>query len=125
LTRLDISTNALFDDDGTPAGKAISDMLAANSTLKELDVSSNARIQASKGGPSFAQAISVGIRDNGALTSLNLSSNYIKLEGAEIVAAAVKVTNCVIAVVFGTIFMSIWPLAELLLFTAIHRITRH
>jgi Leucine-rich repeat (LRR) protein len=78
LTRLDISKNALFNGDGTPAGKAISDMLAANSTLKELDVSSSAQYRtASKGGPSFAQAISVGIRDNGALTSLDISDNNL------------------------------------------------
>jgi hypothetical protein len=31
LTRLDISRNKLFHNDGAPAGKAISGMLAANS----------------------------------------------------------------------------------------------
>jgi hypothetical protein len=34
-----------------------------------------------------------------ALTSLNLSSNDLKAEGAKIVAEAIKVANCAIAVV--------------------------
>jgi hypothetical protein len=91
LTRLDISKNKLFHNDGAPAGKAISGMLAANSTLRELDVSGSGQYDFSKGGPSFAQALSVGISDNGALTSLNLSSNYLEVEGAKIIAEAVKV----------------------------------
>jgi Ran GTPase-activating protein (RanGAP) involved in mRNA processing and transport len=80
----------LFGDDGTSAGKAISDMLAANSTLKELNVSSNAKYgTASKGGPSFAQAIS-GIRDNGALSVLSLKSNSLCAEGGKALAAGLK-----------------------------------
>jgi hypothetical protein len=39
-------------------------------------------------------AIADAIRNMGALTSLNLSSNKLKAEGAEIVAGAIKVTNC-------------------------------
>ena len=39
--------------------------------------------------------------DNGALTSLNLSSNSLKIEGAKIVAEAMKVSNCAIAVVLA------------------------
>jgi hypothetical protein len=77
LTRLDISKNELFHDDGAPAGKSISDMLAVNSTLRELDVSGNAEHSWSKGGLSFAQALSVGISDNRALTSLDISKNDI------------------------------------------------
>ena len=50
-----MSKNKLFNDDGAPAGKALSEMLAANNTLKALDVSSNAEFgYESKGGPSFA-----------------------------------------------------------------------
>jgi Ran GTPase-activating protein (RanGAP) involved in mRNA processing and transport len=70
LTRLDISKNKLFHDDGAPAGKALGDMLAVNSTLQELDVSDNAEWQHSTGGSSFAQALSIGISDNGTLTTL-------------------------------------------------------
>ena len=50
-------------------------MLALNSTLRELDVSGNAEYSSSKGGPSFAQALSVGITDNGALSILDTSNN--------------------------------------------------
>jgi hypothetical protein len=61
-----------------------------------------------------------------ALTSLNLSANHLKAEGAKIVAEAIKVTKCAIAVVLApSSCMPIWPLAELLLFTTIHRITGH
>jgi hypothetical protein len=39
------------------------------------------------------------IKNNGTLTSLNLSSNSLKAAGAKIMAGAIKVTNCGIAVV--------------------------
>jgi hypothetical protein len=87
LTRLNISKNNLFHDDGAPVGKALSDMLAVNSSLQELDVSGNAHNINSKGGPSFARALSVGISDNGAMTSLNLASNCLGVAGAKIIAA--------------------------------------
>jgi hypothetical protein len=51
-------------------------MLAANTVLKELDVSSNNWMEmgSSKGdGPGFAKELAVGISDNGAMTSLNLA----------------------------------------------------
>jgi hypothetical protein len=83
LTRLDISRNKLFHNDGAPAGKAISDMLAVNSTLRELDISGNAQFSDSKGGPSFAQALSVGITDNGAILSVNLLKNSIGVDQAK------------------------------------------
>jgi hypothetical protein len=49
-------------------------------------------------------AIADAISDMGALTSLNLASNQLNAEGAMIVAEAMKVTKCAIAVV------PIWPL---------------
>jgi hypothetical protein len=49
--------------------------------------------------PLGAIALANAIPDMGALTSLNLSSNYLKVEGAKIVAEGMKVTNCDIAVV--------------------------
>jgi hypothetical protein len=45
-------------------------------------------------------AIADAIKNMGALTSLNLSSNDLQVEGAKIVAKAIKVTNRAIAVVF-------------------------
>jgi hypothetical protein len=63
------------------AGKALAQALAANSTLKELDVSSNMwedEYGHKRGdGPGFARELAVGIKDNGTLLSLNLASNYI------------------------------------------------
>jgi CO dehydrogenase/acetyl-CoA synthase alpha subunit len=52
-----------------------------------------------------AVLIANDISDMGALTSLDLSANNLYDEGAKIVAEAIKVTNCAIAVVIGTIFM--------------------
>jgi hypothetical protein len=77
LTRLDISKNRLFDDDGGPAGKALGEMLAVNFSLQELDVSGTARYRSSKGGPSFARALSTVISDNGSLSFLDISNNSI------------------------------------------------
>jgi hypothetical protein len=46
-------------------------------------------------------AIADAIRDMRALMSLDLSSNYLQVEGAKIVVEAIKVTNCAIAVVLA------------------------
>jgi hypothetical protein len=51
-------------------------MLAANTVLKKLDLSSNHDGYNSHA-VEFAQELAVGIRDNGALSSLNLASNSI------------------------------------------------
>jgi hypothetical protein len=91
LTTLILKDNKLLTPE---AGKVLSDMLAANTMLKELDVSSSNwkwRGQMQGDGPGFAKELAVGISDNGALTSLNLSSNDIKAEGAKIVVEAIKV----------------------------------
>ena len=86
-----MSDNGLYHDDGAPAGKALSDMLQANSSLKELNVSNSAKESYSSGGPSFAKELAVGLSANGALTSLNLSENDLGAEGAKHVAEAIKV----------------------------------
>jgi Ran GTPase-activating protein (RanGAP) involved in mRNA processing and transport len=64
------------------AGKVLGEMLKANSVLKELDLSSN-YVRSSRGGdaPGFAQELAVGIKDNRALSLLNLSAN--NMNGAE------------------------------------------
>jgi hypothetical protein len=60
------------------AGKVLGDMLKGNSILKELDVSSNFDYGAgATDGPGFAHELFGGIKDNGALTSLDVSNNYI------------------------------------------------
>ena len=42
-------------------------------------------------GPGFAQELTQGIRENGALTSLNLAHNNLRAEGAKHIAEAVRV----------------------------------
>ena len=58
------------------AGKALANMLAGNTTLKELDVSDNEGSGAYDG-QGFAQEIANGVKNNGALTNLNLSTNSL------------------------------------------------
>jgi Ran GTPase-activating protein (RanGAP) involved in mRNA processing and transport len=58
------------------AGKVLAEMLKDNSVLKELDLSSNAGFYGADA-PGFAQKLAVGIRDSGALTSLNLAGNFL------------------------------------------------
>jgi hypothetical protein len=75
LTTLILKDNRLL----TPgAGKALSDMLAANTVLKELDVSGNNWMEmgSSKGdGPGFAKELAVGISDNGAISQFTFSGD--------------------------------------------------
>jgi hypothetical protein len=75
LSSLSLSKNALLTKE---AGKVIGDMLKGNSTLKELDLSSNYDYDAgATDGPGFAQELADGMKDNGALSYLNLASNAI------------------------------------------------
>jgi hypothetical protein len=68
-------------------------MLATNTVLKALDLSSNNwKAYGTYGdlmgdGPGFAKELAVGISGNGALASLNLASNDLGVEGAKIIAA--------------------------------------
>jgi hypothetical protein len=68
-------------------------MLAANTALKELDLSSNNWGDSwnRKGdGPGFAQELSVGIKDNGALSSANLLKNDIGIDQARALVSILK-----------------------------------
>jgi hypothetical protein len=76
LLSLDMSKNLLCNRE---AGKVLSQMLAVNTVLKELDVSDNQGHRV-RDGPGFAQELSAGIRDNGALTKLSIGSNDIGAE---------------------------------------------
>jgi Ran GTPase-activating protein (RanGAP) involved in mRNA processing and transport len=122
LSLLSLKDNRLATPEG---GKALAQALANNSTLKELDVSSNIWKDGYDNwqgdGPRFAQEIAFGIKDNGTMTSLNLAGNNLGAEGAKIVAEAIKVTKCTPAIIFGSIFMSICLLNQLLLFAIIRR----
>jgi hypothetical protein len=74
LTTLILKDNKLLSPE---AGKVLAGMLAANTVLKELDVSGNTWQEhgwTKGGGPGFARELAVGISNNGALLSLDISS---------------------------------------------------
>ena len=73
------------------AGEALGQALAQNSVLEELDLSDNNDGYSYNDGPGFAKGIADGVKNNGAMTSLNLASNNLKAEGAKHVAEAIKV----------------------------------
>jgi hypothetical protein len=50
-------------------------------------------------GAGDAVLITNDIKDNGAMTSLNLASNYLRADGAKIIADAIKVTKCTPAII--------------------------
>jgi hypothetical protein len=76
-----LSVLSLKDNRLLPHGKILSEMVATNTMLKELDLSSNTWMndygEHQGDGPGFAQELTVGIRDNRALSVLNLASNSI------------------------------------------------
>jgi hypothetical protein len=72
LTSLDMSDNVLGCEE---AGQALGDMLATNSTLQQLNLSNN--FITSGSATKFAQALSIGLRDNRALLFLDISDNNI------------------------------------------------
>jgi hypothetical protein len=73
LTKLILRGNILANEQG---GKVLSTMLTINSALTELDVSDNWE-GAGAGGPAkFAKELAVGLRDNGALSTLTFSGDY-------------------------------------------------
>jgi hypothetical protein len=73
LSVLSLKNNGLLTKG---AGKALAQALAGNSVLTEVNVSCQAGYTWDDG-PGFAQELAVGIKDNGALIKLDISSNYI------------------------------------------------
>ena len=60
------------------AGLALEAMLKSNSSLTQLDVSINSDLSADgRDGIGFARGIAKGIKNNGTMTSLNLSDNFL------------------------------------------------
>jgi hypothetical protein len=84
LSSLSLKSSELIShgDQGKAAGKALGDMLAVNTVLTELDLSSNGEYS-NTNGVGFAQELAVGLKDNGALSSVNLLQNSIPVEQAE------------------------------------------
>jgi hypothetical protein len=71
LTKLNASDNGIVGKEG---GKILSDMIAHNSVLKELDVSSNCKNYGDDG-PGFAKELAIGISDNGAISQFTFSGD--------------------------------------------------
>jgi hypothetical protein len=75
LSVLSLKDNRLATKEG---GKALAQALASNSTLKELDVSSNNWQSFGRwegDGSGFAQELAVGIKDNGAILQCTFSGD--------------------------------------------------
>jgi len=68
-----MSKNAMANKE---VGKTLADVLKTNTVLTHLDISENAPYT-DNDGPGFAQELAIGVAANGALTSLNISSNKI------------------------------------------------
>ena len=78
------------DIHGAQAGRVFADMLAQNTILKELDLSSQAWSTHSSLDAAFANEFAVGLSDNGALSSANLLGNDIGIEQASALAVILK-----------------------------------
>jgi hypothetical protein len=93
LSVLSLKDNKLLTKE---AGKALAQALAGNSTLKELDVSDNNWRQYDTAGdwmgdgPGFVQQLAIGLKDNRAISSLNLAQNNLWAEGTKVLAEALK-----------------------------------
>jgi hypothetical protein len=74
MTRLNLSKNKLLTKE---IGRALGNMLKANTILKELDVSDsgNGMLDSQKDGIGFATAISEGLAGNRALLHFDISNN--------------------------------------------------
>jgi hypothetical protein len=93
LSKLCLSNNHFI---GREAGEALSNMLAINSTLLELDVSSAMQVgspgykqiahqhEVGADGPDFGCAIAPGLVANQTLTSLDVSHNYLVCQSSGI-----------------------------------------
>ena len=74
MTTLILKDNRLLNNE---SGTALGNMLKFNTVLTRLDVSDNGYDSDEDDGPGFAQELAIGIKDNEALSSLNLASNNL------------------------------------------------
>jgi hypothetical protein len=112
LSILSLKENELYAE----GGKALAAGLKGNQGITELDIGSNrlgwkgyekkyTRSGDDVGGdPDMSGVIALAdaIKDMGAMTSLDLSRNRLKAEGAKIVAEAIKVTKCIPAIILAS-----------------------
>jgi hypothetical protein len=88
LSKLFMRQNGIH---GAEAGKAFSNMLAQNTVLKELDLSSQLVCRHKKSlDVAFAKELAVGISDNGTLTKFDISKCELMAEGGKALAAGLK-----------------------------------
>jgi hypothetical protein len=99
MARLNISNNQLCGHWKTPdfsgfkaLGKAIEPHKLL--TMDAVNMSEALDVSGQNLGAEGAEKMAIFIKDNGAMTSLDLASNWLYAEGAKIVAAAIKVTKC-------------------------------
>jgi hypothetical protein len=91
LTKVGVRQN---DIHGAKAGKAFADMLAQNTALKELDLSSQAWSTHNGLDAAFAKQFAVGLSNNGAMTSLHVGKNKIpEKQMRELMAIAMGMDN--------------------------------
>ena len=87
MSKLDLGDNDIFrstqsDQETAAAANALASMLKMNSSITDLNVSSNWMKAA------HAQVLAPAIQDNGAMSILNVSNNYIGAEGAKALVPA-------------------------------------
>ena len=68
---------------GAEAGKAMGDAIAANTVLKELDLSNQGKYGGYELDAAFAKEFAVGLGANGALVKFDLSNNMPKITGVK------------------------------------------
>jgi hypothetical protein len=95
--------NLLKNGIGVEQARALVIILKEHSTLKSLcgnnGDETELNMSGKMNGAEDAIMLAAEIIDNGALTSLNVSSNNLYARGARVVADAIKVTKCIIAIV--------------------------
>jgi hypothetical protein len=97
------SANLLLNNIGVDQAEALAIVLKEHPTLKSLCGNKGDEMELDMSGKRIgaegAIMLAPEIIDNGALTSLNLSSNDLEAKSAKIVAEAIKVIDCAIVVV--------------------------
>ena len=102
--------NILKNRIGEEGLKAIIDAWKASKSLKSICGATSAELDLSGqqlGGYGDIPVVCAEIKNNGALTSLNLANNDLRAEGAKHIAEAIKANVSVRCDSFGTVLSSI------------------
>jgi hypothetical protein len=86
MTTLILKDNRLLNKE---SGTALGNMLKSNTVLTKLDVSDNG-YDSDDDGPGFAQELAIGIKDNGALFSVDVGKNDIPVDKLQEIDQAVR-----------------------------------